>query len=164
MDEEEYTAAKQLLNRGTGAILTTKLRLLAVKDVERMTLQECCTSLDDWKDTYNELKVTMMHTSDLFLNSEDVYKNLYQQWELHMNINQVYEDILKLIKLLDKKKKSFGLVLKGKFGTNVQSLLSEFKYTAKEFDVKDLSQAQVDLHHLKGDLTSKKVFLLKFFE
>ena len=113
MDEEEYTAAEQLLNGGTGAILTTKLRLLAVKDVERMTLQECCTSLDDWKDTYNELKVTMMHTSDLFLNSEDVYKNLYQQWELHMNINQVYEDILKLIKVLDIKKKSFGLVLKG---------------------------------------------------
>ena len=101
MDEEEYTAAEQLLNGGTGAILTTKLRLLAVKDVERMTLQECCTSLDDWKDTYNELKVTMMHTSDLFLNSEDVYKNLYRQWELRMNINQVYEDILKLIDLLD---------------------------------------------------------------
>ena len=81
-----------------------------------------------------------------------------------MNINQVFEDILKLIKLFDKRKKSFGLVLKGKFGTNVQSLLSEFKYTAKEFDVKDLSQAQVDLHHLKGDLTSKKVFLLRFFD
>ena len=156
MDEEEYTAAKQLLNRGTGAILTTKLRLLAVKDVERMTLQECCTSLDDWKDTYNELKVTMMHTSDLFLNSEDVYKNLYQQWELRMNINQVYEDILKLIKLLDKKKKSFGLVLKGKFGKNVQALMSGFEYVAQDYDVKDHSKVQVDLQYLAGDPTLRK--------
>ena len=164
MDEEEYTAAKQLLNRGTGAILTTKLRLLAVKDVERMTLQECCTSLDDWKDTYNELKVTMMHTSDLFLNSEDVYKNLYQQWELHMNINQVYEDILKLIKLLDKKKKSFGLVLKGKFGKNVQALMSGFEYVAQDYDVKDHSKVQVDLQYLAGDPTLRKDVIDRLFD
>ena len=161
MNEE---SCMRLLKGATASLLSTKLGLLAVKDVERMTFQECCTNLDDWKDTYNDLKVATVHTSGCFLDSEDVYKNRYQQLELHMNINQVFEDILKLIKLLDKRKKSFGLVLKGKFGTNVQSLLSEFKYTAKEFDVKDLSQAQVDLHHLKGDLTSKKVFLLRFFD
>ena len=169
MDEDEYQEyiaelGRYLLRGPTTALITTKLRLLDVEDVEHMSLQECCTNLDDWKDTYNDLKVARVHTSACFLDSEDVYKNRYQQLELHMNINQVFEDILKLIKLLDKRKKSFGLVLKGKFGTNVQSLLSEFKYTAKEFDVKDLNQAQVDLHYLKGDITSKKDVLLRFFD
>ena len=54
--------------------------------------------------------------------------------------------------------------LNGKFGKNVQHLMSGFKYVAKEFDVKDQSQAQVDLHHLKGDITSKKDVLLRFFD
>ena len=145
MNEE---SCMRLLKGATASLLSTKLGLLAVKDVERMTFQECCTNLDDWNCTYNELKVTIVHYSGCFFDSGDVHNYFYQQWELRMNINQVFEDILKLIKLLDKKKKSFGLILKGKFGTNVQSLLPEFMYTAKEFDVKDLSQAQVDLHHL----------------
>ena len=153
-----------LLKDATAALLNYKRKLLAVRDVECMTLKECCTILDDWKNTDKKLKISVLHISTLFSDPEDVNNIVYKQWESCMNIKQIFEDISKLIKLLDKKKKSFGLVLKGKFGTNVQSLLSEFKYTAKEFDVKDLNQAQVDLHYLKGDLTSKGAFLLKFFD
>ena len=86
-----------------------------------------------------------MHISGVFFDTEIVYQNLYKRWESFMNTKKVFKDISKLIELLDRKKKSFGLVLKRTFGNNVQPLLSGFKYVAKEYHVKDLGKVHVDL-------------------
>ena len=59
MDEVEERT--QLLSSFAKHLLTIKRRLEAVKDVESMTKQECCTSLDEWKETWDLLLFNRRH-------------------------------------------------------------------------------------------------------
>ena len=153
-----------LLNSFAKHLLTIKRRLEAVKDVESMTKQECCASLDEWKETWDLLLIHRRHMKMVFFDNDEFEKPWDSLRFLAGHLKLIFEDIDKLIDLLDVKKKTFGLVPVGKFGMNVQALVSGFKYVAKDYNVKDHTKVQVDLQSLAGDPTLRKDVIDRLFD
>ena len=166
-DEKDETQLNFLESTITGAV-SIKAKLKAVKDVESMTKRECNMALNELDHRYNALNAIRHTVAMEFLSNgrKQVFKTPQGRLIkiLGAHLKEAFDDISKLTDLLNARIDKLSPVLNGKFGKNVQPLLSGFKYVAKDYDVKDHSKVQVDLQYLSGDPTLRKDVIDRLFD
>ena len=166
-DEKDETQLNFLESTITGAV-SIKAKLKAVKDVESMTKRECNMALNELDHRYNALNAIRHTVAMKFLSNgrKQVFKTPQGRLIkiLGAHLKEAFDDISKLTDLLNARIDKLSPVLDGKFGKNVQPLLSGFKYIEKEFDVKDYGKVQVDLQNLASDHTLRKDAIHRLFD
>ena len=116
----------------------------AFQHANLMTNQEVCTALNEWKEVRDELETCKTKLEAVFCSGGSEFMDMHLLQMFMMNRMMAEEEVNKLIGKLSVKKENFYPISIGTFGKDIQKMVSGFKLSAIQFDIKNQGSARPD--------------------